>query len=195
MNLEDLLSPKPQVVEIPDYIKTDPEMVGYPDVEMQDQIYGWALSEVNTNGKTILDVGAGRGDIFRHIDNCKEYIGFEINEILCKAVGGKHDRFTLFNADYLNVELTHSVDIALLIGTLNSINAPDKWNAFNLFFNKMYNECTECCIFILNCKSDDESLNDFPFNELFINVLSNSKIPFNIDYSYFEDIYKLTIFK
>ena len=182
--------------KIPDYLLNDPEVVGYPDLEMQTEIYQWAVEGIRYWDKTILDVGAGRGDLFKYISYCKGYVGVESRESLCLAGRHKHasfENFSLVNIDYFQADNV-GVDVAFVIGTLNSINTKDKWDTFKQFFDKVYNEISDCCIFILNSKSD-EGLNDFPFSELFAEVLSVGNIPFKIDYSKFEDIYKLTVYK
>jgi hypothetical protein len=54
--------------EIPDYILNDPQQVGYPDKEMQDEIYGWVMEWLSFQPHTSLpyivkDYGAGRTNI------------------------------------------------------------------------------------------------------------------------------------
>lgn len=185
-----------QQIEIPDYLISDPEVVGYPDLYMQEKIYDWAIQYLNFSGKTILDIGAGRGDLFSVLQqfNLKSYVGIEQRGALCLVGSNQHNdpRFTLMNADYFQINA--KVDIAFVIGTLNSINTDDKWAMFKSFFDKLYSEINECGIFILNSTSED-GFNSFPFSELFTELLSASNIPFTIDYSKFEGIYKLTVYK
>lgn len=182
---------------IPDYLLNDPEVVGYPDLEMQDAIYQWAVEGVNCWGKTILDVGCGRGDLIKFIPYCNQYIGVETKDSLCLVGNRKYDHFDNFEicqGNYLTMTFVN-YDIGFVIGTLNSITAQDKWETFKEFFNKLYKEISDCCIFILNSGNSEEGFNDFPFNELFTELLTVSNIPFKIDYSKFEDIYKLTVYK
>lgn len=213
MNLEDLrymytetppkkVSPEVEsdrdVLTIPEYIKYDPEIVGYPDTDMQRDIYNWALEGLNLIGKRVLDVGAGRGDLFPLLSFINDYIGFETKQFLCTAGQSNHGhdrRFNLLCSDYLETELSEKVDVAFVIGTLNSTHSGDKWETFLKFFRKICNDCNDSIIFILNRATEDENFNDFPFDDLFANILSDTKTPFKIDYSRFEDVYKLTVFK
>jgi hypothetical protein len=185
-----------QQIEIPDYLVNDPELVGYPDLEMQEKIYNWAIQYLNFSEKTVLDVGAGRGDLFNVLNqfNLKSYIGIEERQALCYVGVSTHTdpRFSLINANYFNIE--YKADIAFVIGTLNSTSTTTKWEDFKKMFNKLYSEINECVIFIVNNHSLD-GFNDYPFNELFTNLLLTNNIPFTIDYSKFEGIYKLTIYK
>ena len=97
-----------QQIEIPDYLVNDPELVGYPDLEMQEKIYNWAIQYLNFSEKTVLDVGAGRGDLFNVLNqfNLKSYIGIEERQALCYVGVSTHTdpRFSLINANYFNIE-------------------------------------------------------------------------------------------
>jgi len=190
MTLEQLLK-----TNTPTYISDGPGLVGYPDQSMQDDIYNWAISAANFDGKRVVDIGAGRGDIIKYLPASVVYTGIETNKLMCEFGTQRHNA-NMINTDYVGLDIDFgSFDIALCIGTLNSIKSDNPWETFSNFFWKMYNEITDRMIIIVNNESADEFFNSYPFSELFINVLSNAKIPFTIDYSRYEGIYRLVVFK
>lgn len=204
MKLEDLLVKKPtpvaveESVEIPDYLINDPEPVGYPDTKMQDDIYRWAIEDLNLTGMNILDVGAGRGDLFGVMPYVSSFHAFETTVGLCaagKVKYGNNPVYNIYNEDYLTTINEGMFDYGFCIGTLNSIQTTDKWNMFVKVFNQMWVDCKLGLIFIVNTGSDEAGNTGFPFSELFTNLIVGEEKPFKLDYSKYEGIYKLRFLK
>lgn len=206
MKLEDLLVKKsepvifaePGIVEIPQYLINDPEPVGYPDTKMQDDIYRWAIEDINFFGTDILDVGAGRGDLFSVMPYVNSFHAFETTVGLCEAGKvkyGNNPTYNIYNEDYLTSNNEGMFDYGFCIGTLNSIQTTDKWNTCVKVFNQMWVDCKVGLIFIVNTGSDEAGNNGFPFTELFTNLIVGEDKPFKLDYSKYEGIYKLRFLK
>ena len=49
------------------YLKADPQVVGYRDEQEQEIIYDFVASNFDATQESILDVGCGRGDFLRHL--------------------------------------------------------------------------------------------------------------------------------
>lgn len=176
-----------QSIVIPDYLIHDSEIVGYPDIDFQQQIYLWAISDILIAGRSVLDVGAGRGDLFHFLGSVGTYCGYDTNKILTEIGPTKYPdaRFSLINEDYLKVTHPQKFDISVCIGTLNS---DELKSSFKEFFDKMYEDTKEVLVFILSTEY-------FPFSDIFMNILTDENIPFKVDYSKFEGIYKLSVYK
>jgi len=222
MRLEDLLnndSPATtaQFIEetaptYPDYLINDPQVVGYPDEDMQQQIYRWIGREISTDtisgrdqdSKIILrDFGAGRGDFmpvfFQSVGKRRgEYIGIETNPNLCSVAQHKYDGINILNESYFENDMVS--DYTVVIGTLNesmtSVDDPaiyaKKWDLFNRTLTHAMRTTRKKIIFVLarNMDGHDEFL-DYPLHELFVNIDPNIRL--TLDYSEFQDIYKLTV--
>lgn len=192
-----------EAFQIPDYILNDPQQVGYPDKEMQDEIYGWVYDSVNKLAdpdtrfrSTITDFGAGRGDISHWFSggDAFKYTGFETNPILVQAGNQKYKEskyidFTLIQQDFFDSNIKS--DFTICVGTLNSIPTENKWGLFRRTMQKALETTEKAIIFVLSNKFDVEGFNDFPFKELFDHLPNN---PFTIDCTKFEDIYMLVIY-
>jgi len=92
---EDDINPIPNpeddtaITEDPDYMRTNPKVVGYDTIEEQEIIYDYMLSNFNPITDSILDVGCGRGDFLRHIENAYQtevdYKGVDMNPQLIEV--------------------------------------------------------------------------------------------------------------
>ena len=216
MNLEDLLgveSPKKESkeenvsVQNTDYIRYDPQIVGYPDTEMQEQIYAWAAEVLPIVGLIdVVDIGAGRGDFYKFLSVNKPnlnvmYDGFETNQILAKAgnengVVNLHNRNFVANVSGQDQTLSQWNGWAFCIGSLNvNYGWEDKWEQFDLILNHSLKWVSQGVVFILNHYADDETYQCYPIEEM-IPFLSETypNIPYKLDYSKFDGIYNLTIY-
>jgi SAM-dependent methyltransferase len=184
---------------LPEYLINDPEIVGYPDLEFQEQIYDWVKGSIPTQGYTIKDLGCGRGDFFGHISKRESweekfkdihYFGLELNQNLCTIAKQKYPEINILNNDYFDTDI--HTDYTVCIGTLGDNLGQDKWKNFNKTLNWAINNTKIAVIFILqkDCYGN-EGFFDYPFKELFENIDPNVK--FVLDYSELEDIYKLTV--
>lgn len=178
-------------LNLPEYLINDPEVVGYPDLEMQDYIYDWVINDLPFGGYTVKDLGAGRGDFFSKINSdVVKYVGFETKESLVIAGRNKYEGIELIHGDFFNSYLV--TDYTICIGTLNEDIGKDKWEYFNITLNHAINSTKIAVIFILASNMDGtDGYLDYPFKELLYNLPEG--IRFNIDYTRLEDIYKLTV--
>jgi len=184
---------------LPTYLLSDPEIVGYPNLEFQEQIYDWVKGSLPTQGYTIKDLGCGRGDFFGHISKREEweekfknihYFGIELNPNLCDVGKQKYPEINILNNDYFEVDI--KTDYTVCIGTLGDNLGQNKWENFNKTLNWAISNTKTAVIFILqrDCYQNPAYF-DYPFTELFENIDPNVK--FVLDYSEMEDIYKLTV--
>lgn len=189
-------SEKGSYIEFPEYLLNDPEIVGYPDKEFQDQIYDWVLSKI-PNNESILDFGCGRGDInwsriYDEEGEVSPYYGIDSNEILINVGRKKYELEDLYLecGDFMQTELKK--DWSICVGTLNEDRGKDKWSYFNQVLSKMISCSNKGCILVLSRNSDNmEGFLDYPFEELFTHLPSN--LAFEIDYSRLVDIYTLVV--
>tara|TARA_R110000868_G_scaffold12456_9_gene59583 strand:+ start:1262 stop:2047 length:786 start_codon:yes stop_codon:yes gene_type:complete len=182
-------------LEIPDYLVNDPEVVGYPDLEMQSHIYNWVCQSIPWNGYTIKDLGAGRGDLYGHLRQEREsvipnYTGFEKKESLVLAGKSKYKDITLLKDDFFNSPIV--TDYTVCVGTLNEDHGEDKWGYFNKTLNHAISTTKVAIIFILAADMDGNiGFLDYPLAEILSYIPKD--VRFTIDYTQLEDIYKLTV--
>ena len=187
------------IIEIPDYIINDPEIVGYPDEQFQNDIYQWALGWYYND--TIVDVGCGRGDFYQKIDDYDDpkYTGFELNEVLIRAGRIKYPEINIKNENFLDYD-GNNFDRIFFIGSLNQdygfYDTSTFWGKYDYFKKVLFHSlkhCNKSLIFILL----QDAENDFiahPISEV-TSILTKENLPFHIDYSKFNGIYKLEVFK
>ena len=212
MRLEDLLIGTPETtnpptiqesynetdLELPEYLITDPQVVGYPDVEMQSDIYTWVyngISPINLNGlpSSIKDYGSGRGDFYGKLIASNQnvnYIGFDFKETMVLAGQKKYPGIELIYGNYLDSDL--QTDYTICIGTLNDDHGLDKWDHFNKTLSRALETTNIAIIFVLSSNFDGLSgYLDYPIAETIEQIPNGTR--YELDYSKFEDIYKLTI--
>ena len=182
---------------IPEYLLNDPEVVGYPDLEMQQGIYDWVLRDLPVSGYSIKDLGAGRGDFYGHMNGLSikalpspRYIGFEEKESLVVAGRRKYENIELVQSNFFDSDI--STDYTICIGTLNEDHGNDKWDYFNKTLKHCLYTTKVAAIFILASNMDGfEGFLDYPMPEVLSYIPKD--VRFTIDYTQFEDIYKLTV--
>lgn len=86
----------------PDYILNSPNAVGYESTQQQLSLFMNLITGYSPD-TTILDIGAGRGDLYKFITELYEvpninYYGIEQNPLLCNAANDKY-----------NLELSNSI--------------------------------------------------------------------------------------
>ena len=198
MKLEDLLPNKKTAVatEFPDYLLNDPEIVGYPDREMQMEVYRWVWSELyknNADNYVLKDFGAGRGDLYTKSDYGLIYHGYEILPNLVDVGKFKYrdsTDFYLHCKDFITEPLVVS-DFTVCIGTLNSIPTSTPWQLFQTTLQRALETTTQKIIFVLN-DYNEHGFNSFPISQL-QRYLPDPKLPFDINMEKYEDIYMLTL--
>lgn len=179
-----------ETILLPDYLVNDSEIVGFPDKEMQYDIYNWVKSKILTGG-SIKDLGCGRGDFYSVIKELNEYFGIDSNINLINVGKQKYPEINLIHNNFLNIDLVS--DYSICIGTLNDVHGDDKWAMFMKVLSYCLQTTNIASIFVLsrNMEGYDQYL-DYPFTELF-NYLPIDR-RFEIDYHRYEDIYLLTVY-
>lgn len=204
MKLEDLLKKDEEVVPtttkeiLPNYLINDPQVVGYPDLGMQEEIYNWVKESLPIHNYSIKDFGCGRGDIYPILlknlfdDSVGiQYFGIDSRKSMIESGTTKYPGIQLIYDDFLEIDL--QTDYTICIGTLNDRHIYDKWNYFNKTLNHALSNTNSAIIFVLSASNDgfEESL-EYPLSELFENL--SSDFPIKVDYTKFKDIYKLTVY-
>lgn len=183
----------------PEYLLNDPEIVGYPDEETQEEIYEWVNSKLPKHHFSIKDLGCGRGDFFRVLMRHNgysddrigiDYFGIDNNPNLIRVGQQKYPELKLIYSDFNDVSI--QTDYTICIGTLNDDHNLDKWEFFNKTLNHTLNNTKTAIIFVLqaDCYGEPGHL-DYPIHELIEKLPSGTR--FEIDNSKFEDIYCLTV--
>lgn len=191
MKLEDLLPRQPEQQQptptIPDYLINDPEVVGYPDIEMQSAIYSWAVEGINLVDNSVLDVGCGRGDLIEFTSHCKIFTGCDTKVALVttgrKKYATIYPHFGLVEKDVLSLT-NETFDYSFVVGTFNDIT--DKSKVEDIY-NHVYNIANKAIIIII-------SVPEFNLHEI-VDLFNLSTTPFKIDHSKWDGIFKLTIYK
>lgn len=110
------------------YIYTDPQIVGFNSVEEQNAIYNEVLSFIDIEGKSILDIGCGRGDIINTLHQYLQgeiqfsYTGIEMNPLMCDIANELYvsqDNINFINSEFDSIDdsFLGSSDIVLHILT------------------------------------------------------------------------------
>ncbi len=203
LRLEDLVKKSTQAPIVDESIETNhrpeylfgPEIVGYPTREFQTEIYNWALGDtlIFNPLATIGDVGCGRGDLFRHIQQtglqCGAYHGYELAPGLVQ-IGRElttHDNYSIYHGDYLLLAKSN-VDYTFVIGSLNTeIPNVDKWEYLDSIISEISKYTHKESVLIMQ-NTPVDGLEHWPIEELIRRI----KPPFKIDFSKYEDIYKVT---
>ena len=190
---------------IPQHIYIDPGIVGYSDTHIQNSIY-----HLTIHGKlpligpvSVIDIGAGRGDIYRYIQQSYNYqpgeltyTGYETNPLLAQ-VGNEmlvNTNATIQNIDFLLSGDVHA-EYVLMVGSLNLNYGRDTkdWPYFEQFLQKAIEVSTERVIFVmLHNNGGNESYIAYPIPNVTDLVLQYN-LPFQVDYGTIEDVYILTI--
>ena len=193
ITIDDLPGRKEENIEIPDYLLNDPEIVGYPNQEMMDDIYDWVNLKIE-HPCLIKDLGAGRGDFYGFLENkfsmTPNFIGIELNPNLCQVGKKKYPGIQLINDNFFDVNLES--DYSVCIGTLNENHGQNKWEYFNKTLNYCFSNTKKAIIFVLS--SNMQGFNgflDYPIDEMVQNL--GRDVIYEIDYSKFKDIYLLTV--
>ncbi len=197
---------------IPEYLLTDPEVVGYVDEDTQTSFYKLAVDGIEIDANTsIMDLGCGRGDFFKFIydlgTGCTDYTGYELNSSLIEAGKVKYKEFDVINfkhENFLNPKPigTEPLEYQTADWTFNILNLAlnydnhktDKWEHFDSVLEASMRLCDKGSIFIM--LSDNGGVNEYvhhPIDEVIKRI--QKKYMFAIDRTSSTSIYKLGIIK
>jgi hypothetical protein len=213
VNSEIETSPEDTEDEIPEYMYHDAGMVGYGDDQIQQDIYNLTMrGTVPLVGKlSILDIGAGRGDILHHIKNRLpeleiDYRGYEVNSLLAKIGIEKYKSATFgkFSAnieveDFMTAEIINRYDLTLMVGTLNldyGFNM-QPWEYLELMLRKAL-DVTEMggtvVMVLLQDNGGEDQYISYPIPNM-TDLIMKFNMPFTIEYGEIPSVYKLSIKK
>lgn len=196
--------------DIPEYLYTDVEVVGYSDVELQKDIYNLSIGGVIpfTGQSTIVDIGCGRGDLYYHIKKSVPslsltYIGYEMNEMMAH-VGNQifKDRgdsnAIILNTDFLKAKIdpTANAEQVFLIGSLN-INYgwdTEKWVYLEQLITKSLEVASgSVTLILLHDNGGNESYISYPIPNL-TELVMKFNLPFKLEHGEITGVYKITLF-
>jgi hypothetical protein len=204
---------------LPDYLLTDPEVVGYPDLEMQENLYDYAVSNVLPlvldldNPIEVVDIGAGRGDLRAFLERRYQwapvnfekglyYFGYELNGIHRNIARQKYG-LELYKSDFVESRISFD-GWGFCIGSLNddyglfpANSISDKFQYFKKLVDVCLNRLSQGVVFILLNETSEDQPNLIPFPIPEMMEFLDTEYPdlaFNLDYSKFQGIYKLTIY-
>ena len=190
----------PETIELfPDYLLNDPEIVGYPDLDTQEEIYDWVENYLPYSSYSIKDLGCGRGDFYAYLNRDRydgernkliDYVGMDSNPNMVNIAKQKYPNIQVLHNDFLDISI--DTDYSVIIGTLNEDNGNDKWDNFNKTLIHCLSNTKKKIIFVLQANSYGfQGSVDYPIHELVERLDPNLK--FIIDNSKLEDIYVLIV--
>ena len=182
-----------QEPEIPDYIINDPEVVGYPDEYMQDEIYQWVYSSLHGFG-SIKDVGCGRGDFGNYLKNQTwpnsfDYIGIDRTKLIIDAGMKKYPELNLICNDWMNI--IDATDYTVCIGSLNHDDGSDRYDRFWSVFDHSRQTTNKKIIFVFSTEPE-EGFVHYELNRILHGIPEG--YPFDIDCSRYKGICKLVFY-
>lgn len=194
---------------IPERMFTDPQVVGYPDFQMQIDTYNLALKgNLPIVGPlTITEVGAKRGDIARYITETLPlvnltYIGYEPNDLLVAVSNEIFKRENIsetsqvIHADYLTIDEVATSDVTLVVSNLiysNQMTDGTKWIYFEKLLKKVIPHTLESVILVLlHDNGGDDNYISYPVPNM-TDLLLRFNHPFKIDMGRLPDMYTVII--
>jgi len=130
----------------PDYLKNDPQVVGYNTAEEQDILYDFILSNFDPTTESVLDLGCGRGDFLRYVEEAYQhklkYHGIDMNKQLIDVAKelSPDNKFT--NTNWFSLDGNYAADWVLNIQSTTILYEPegddfDQTQALRNTVNKM----------------------------------------------------------
>jgi hypothetical protein len=190
--------------EIPEYLFKDPEISGYQDELIQNDVYNSSFrGKLPFFGSvSIIDIGCKRGDICRYLKsnfgnlNVK-YTGIESNPLLVN-VGNTYfknnnygESCTILNTDFLTID--QPADIICAIGNFNMVSEYSTWNYLEATIKHAVSLANEAVILTLLQSNDGEDqYNAFPIPNV-SEILLTLNHPFTITYGDVTNMYTIYI--
>jgi len=101
----------------------DPRSLQYNSARAASVRYEQLLADIDVDGKTILDVGCGFGDLIPFINSKTksfDYLGIDIMSEFIKVAQKKYPKYKFLTGDYLGHPLSQKFDVIFCSGSLNS---------------------------------------------------------------------------
>lgn len=142
-------------MEKTDYLKrykkfgNNPKALGWHSKKAAEQRYEQIIADINFEGKSVLDVGCGFGDIIPFIKKKAknfEYTGVDIVPEFVRQAKKLNPLYKFEIRDYFKNPLKKNFDVVLCVGSLNS-NLKDNLNFRKKAIKKMFGYAKYALIF------------------------------------------------
>ena len=112
------------------YLKADPQVVGYRSLAEQEIVYDFVSSNFDATQESILDIGCGRGDFLRHIQNLYQsdvkYHGIDMNKVLVGIAKELSPSSEFTATNLFKLDGNYAADWVINIGGLSVVYEPSK---------------------------------------------------------------------
>jgi SAM-dependent methyltransferase len=192
-----------------DYLKVDPRVVGYRNLEEQSIVYDFVASNFDASSESVLDIGCGRGDFLRHLQGIYQddvvYHGVDLNKVLIGTAKELNPEGTFTATNLFKLDGNYASDWVVNIGGLSIAYEPgeyDQMDALKNTVSKMM-ELADTAIVIsllsMNTSEDyDESYMVYDPVEVLdwaLNEYGQLGGNVRLDHSIADSIFTLTIYK
>jgi len=113
----------------PDYIKTDPQVVGYHSLEEQEILYDFILSNFDPTTESVLDLGCGRGDFLRYVEEAYQstlkYHGVDMNKQLIDVAKELSPDNTFTATNWFSLDGNYAADWVVNINSTTILYEPE----------------------------------------------------------------------
>jgi 2-polyprenyl-3-methyl-5-hydroxy-6-metoxy-1,4-benzoquinol methylase len=125
-----------------------PKALRWHSQKSAEQRYQQIISEISFNGKSILDVGCGFGDLIPWLAKSGKvtYTGIDLMPEFIKVARGRYPEGRFVVGDYFQKPLKEKFDIIIACGCLNS-NVEDNLNWRKKAIKAMFDHAKEGVIF------------------------------------------------
>lgn len=110
------------------YLKADPQVVGYRNLEEQAVVYDFVASNFDATQESVLDIGCGRGDFLRHVQELYQadikYHGIDMNKVLVGIAKELSPSSTFTATNLFKLDGNYAADWVINIGGLSVIYEP-----------------------------------------------------------------------
>ncbi len=111
-----------------EYLRSDPQVVGYKNLEEQEIVYDFVASNFDATQESILDVGCGRGDFLTHIQTLYQadikYTGIDMNKVLIGVAKEMNPTATFSATNLFKLDGNYASDWVINIGGLSIMYEP-----------------------------------------------------------------------
>ncbi len=198
------ISPPENVPQYPEHLINSSEIVGFPTLEFQEDIYRLSAQGVfDPSIKSVLDIGCGRGDfgsyLKRVVNQDIEYTGIDINPLHIDVGKSKFKDFTNFNLVSGNVlDYSNTADICVINSILENNydnHVIDKYEYFKKILIKALDISDVGVVIIaLNDRYENEPYITHNMADI-VTILTELELKFSLENAFYPNVFKLMIQK
>lgn len=191
-------------VSYPDHLISSPEVIGYPTLEFQENIYRLSAQGVfDPSINSILDIGCGRGDFGSYlkkvVNSELDYTGIDMNPLhidIGKYKFKDFQKFNLIAENVLNYSGTHDICV---INSIFENNYDNHSESTYDYFKKILYKALDISdigvvIVALNDRFKNEPYTTFNMAEI-TSILTELELKFSIENTEFSNVFKIMIHK